>query len=158
MAQKDSDLQKIEDLIEIMEKKNLIEVEINHGGDKILLKRAQPQAPAAAVPMMTQAMPAMLVGGVPVAAAEGSVTAAQQGLIEIKSSVVGTFYATPSPESEPYVGVGSQVDEQTVVCIIEAMKVMNEMRAETNGKIVEILVKNGQAVQYGQVLFRVKPD
>ena len=88
----------------------------------------------------------------------GSASAAQQGLVEIKSSVVGTFYAAPSPESEPYVEIGTHVDEQTVVCIIEAMKVMNEIKAETSGTITEILVTNGQAVQYGQVLFRVKPD
>jgi len=154
MAQKDADLQKIEELIEIMERKNLVEVEIKHGEDKILLKRYQPQAPVAAVPVMAPATHAIPVGGVPA----GSVSAAQQGLVEVKSSVVGTFYATPSPESEPYVEVGTHVDEQTVVCIIEAMKVMNEIKAEASGTIVEILVTNGQAVQYGQVLFRVKPD
>jgi acetyl-CoA carboxylase biotin carboxyl carrier protein len=78
--------------------------------------------------------------------------------VEIKSPLVGTFYATPSPDSKPYVEVGSHVDAQTVVCIIEAMKVMNEIKAETSGVIAEILVTNGQAVEYGQVLFRVKPD
>ncbi len=154
MAQKDADLQKIEELIEIMERKNLVEVEIKHGEDKILLKRYQPQSPVAAVPMMAAAASAIPAGGAPA----GSASAAQQGLVEIKSSVVGTFYAAPSPESEPYVEVGTHVDEQTVVCIIEAMKVMNEIKAETAGTITEILVTNGQAVQYGQVLFRVKPD
>ncbi len=149
MAQKDADLQKIEELIEIMEMKNLVEVEIKHGEDKILLKRYQPQEPVAAVSMTEPVTPAIPVGGAP---------AAQHGLVEIKSSVVGTFYATPSPESEPYVEVGTHVDEQTVVCIIEAMKVMNEIKAEASGTIVEILATNGQAVQYGQVLFRVKPD
>ena len=79
-------------------------------------------------------------------------------MVEIKSSIVGTFYATPSPDSEPYVEVGSHVDAQMVVCIIEAMKVMNEIKAETSGTIAEILVTNGQAVEYGQVLFRVRPD
>ena len=150
MAPKDADLQKIEELIEIMERKNLVEVEIKHGEDKILLKRFQPQSPIAAVPVVAPAIPAA-VAGTPAAAA-------QQGLVEIKSSVVGTFYATPSPESEPCVEIGAHVDEQTVVCIIEAMKVMNEIKAETSGTIAEILVANGQAVQYGQVLFRVKPD
>jgi acetyl-CoA carboxylase biotin carboxyl carrier protein len=154
MAQKDADLQKIEELIEIMERKNLVEVEIKHGEDKILLKRSQPQTPVATMPMVAPVTPAISVGGAPA----GSVSAAQQGLVEIKSSVVGTFYAAPSPESEPYVEIGTHVDEQTVVCIIEAMKVMNEIKAETNGTIAEILVTNGQAVQYGQVLFRVKPD
>jgi len=79
-------------------------------------------------------------------------------LAEIKSPIVGTLYATPSPDSENYVEVGSRVEPQTVVCIIEAMKVMNEIKAEISGTIREILVSNGQAVEYGQVLFRVKAD
>lgn len=155
MAQKDADLQKIEELIEIMERKNLVEVEIKHGEDKILLKRYQPQ-PLAAVPMTTPAVVAMPIGSASVT--ESKAKAAQHGLVEIKSSVVGTFYSSPSPDSEPYVEIGTPVDSQTVVCIIEAMKVMNEIRAETSGAIAEILVTSGQAVQYGQVLFRVKPD
>ncbi|MHC4458131.1 MAG: acetyl-CoA carboxylase biotin carboxyl carrier protein, partial [Planctomycetota bacterium] len=68
------------------------------------------------------------------------------------------FYATPSPDSEPYVELDSHVSPQTVVCIVEAMKVMNEIKAETSGTIAEILVTNGQAVEYGQVLFRVRLD
>ncbi|MHC4455579.1 MAG: acetyl-CoA carboxylase biotin carboxyl carrier protein [Planctomycetota bacterium] len=72
--------------------------------------------------------------------------------------MVGTFYAAPSPDSEPYVEIESQVSPQTVVCIIEAMKVLNEIKAETSGTIAEILVNNGQAIEYGQVLFKVKPD
>jgi len=79
-------------------------------------------------------------------------------LTEIKSAIVGTFYERPSPDSEPYVEVGSHIEPQTVVCIIEAMKVMNEIKAEISGAIVEILVTSGQAVEYGQVLFRVRPD
>jgi acetyl-CoA carboxylase biotin carboxyl carrier protein len=72
--------------------------------------------------------------------------------------MVGTFYEAPSPDSDPYVEPGGHVDPQTVVCIIEAMKVMNEIKAEVSGTIVERLVKNGQAVEYGQALFRVKPE
>jgi acetyl-CoA carboxylase biotin carboxyl carrier protein len=79
-------------------------------------------------------------------------------LIEIKSPMVGTFYATPSPDSAPYVEIGSHVEPQTVICIIEAMKVMNEIKAENSGTVAEILVTNGQAVEYGQALFRVRPD
>ena len=82
----------------------------------------------------------------------------EENLVEIKSPIVGTFYATPSPDSEPYVEVGSKVTSQTVICIIEAMKVMNEIKAEMEGTIAEILVKNGQAVEYGQVLYKVRPD
>ena len=167
MAQKDSDLQKIKELIEIMKRNGLVEVEIKHGDDKIFLKCCQPQQPAvSAVPMVgpnisagSQAAPAgpntTQTSAVEV---EPSATQPQEDLVEIKSSIVGTFYATPSPDSEPYVEVSSHVDVQTVVCIIEAMKVMNEIKAETSGTIAEILVTNGQAVEYGQVLFRVRPD
>lgn len=164
MAQKDSDLQRIEELIEIMKRNGLVEVEIQHGEDKILLKRSQPQ-PAlgkavTVVPMVEPGMSAVHHSEVRTSAAEisPSGTQSQPGLVEIKSPLIGTFYATPSPDSQPYVEVGSNVDVQTVVCIIEAMKVMNEIKAETRGTIVDVLVSNGQAVEYGQVLFRVKPE
>jgi len=163
MAQKDTDLQKIKQLIEIMKENELVEVEIKHGDDKILLKRSEPQQPTVtAVPVAGPNIPAM-PAGVNVtepssAQAPSAEPVQQEDLLEIKSPLVGTFYATPSPDSEPYVEVDSQVDSQTVVCIIEAMKVMNEIKAETSGTIAEILVTNGQAVEYGQVLFKVKPD
>ncbi|MHC4658047.1 MAG: acetyl-CoA carboxylase biotin carboxyl carrier protein [Planctomycetota bacterium] len=163
MAQEDSDLQKIKELIEIMKDNELVEVEIKHGDDKIFLKRSHPQQPTVtAVPMVPPNM-------APVSrnATEPSAIAAEppapepqpeEDLVEITSPIVGTFYATPSPDSDPFVELDSPVGPQTVVCIIEAMKVMNEIKAETNGVITEILVKNGQAVEYGQVLFKVKPD
>ena len=164
MAQKDSDLQRIEELIEIMKRNGLVEVEIQHGEDKILLKRSQPQSAlgkaVTVVPMVEPGMSAVRPNEVQTPADEisPSGTTSQQGLVEIKSPLIGTFYATPSPDSQPYVEVGSNVDTQTVVCIIEAMKVMNEIKAETKGTIVDVLVSNGQAVEYGQVLFRVKPE
>jgi len=161
-ATKNSDLDKIKRLVEIMEQKELVELEIKHGDDKIVLKRCPAQPPAA--PTAGRA-PAQY--GTAPAARDVTETAAkmptvkpqeEQNLIEIKSPIVGTFYATPSPDSEPYVEIGVHVEPQTVVCIVEAMKVMNEIKAETSGTIVEILVTNGQAVEYGQVLFRVRPD
>jgi len=158
MAEKDTDLQKIKQLIEIMKKNDLVEVKIKHGDDKIFLKRSQPQSIASEMPARRPES-----GGAPVGP-EGTKAQSQpsalqaEDLAEIKSPIVGTFYATPSPDSEPYVEVGSAVSSQTVVCIIEAMKVMNEIKAETSGTIAEILVTNGQAVEYGQVLFRVRPD
>lgn len=161
-ATKNSDLDKIKRLVEIMEQKELVELEIKHGDDKIVLKRCPAQPPAA--PTAGRA-PAQY--GTAPAARDVTETAAkiptakpqeEQNLIEIKSPIVGTFYATPSPDSEPYVETGAHVEPQTVVCIVEAMKVMNEIKAETSGTIVEILVTNGQAVEYGQVLFRVRPD
>jgi acetyl-CoA carboxylase biotin carboxyl carrier protein len=94
----------------------------------------------------------------PAALSQPSTPQQAEDLVEIKSPIVGTFYVAPSPDSEPCVEVGSVVRPQTVICIIEAMKVMNEIKAETGGTIVEMLVTNGQAVEYGQVLFKVKPD
>lgn len=163
MAEKDADLRKIKELIEIMERHELAEVEIKHGDDKIHLKRGPAQQPAVAgVPMLGQQQGTVTPGSgrQDVQPTPGGQPAAQadEQLTAIESPMVGTFYATPSPESEPYVELNSHVEPQTVVCIIEAMKVMNEIKAETSGTIAEILVTNGQAVEYGQVLFRVKPD
>ena len=167
MAENDTDLKKIKELIEIMKENELLEVEIKHGDDKIFLKRSQPHP---SVGGALSAVPAIRPeSGTPQHIHSGGTEAlihtyasqaagSSEDLVEIKSPIVGTFYATPSPDSEHYVEVGSKVDPQTVVCIIEAMKVMNEIKAETSGTIVEVLVTNGQAVEYGQVLFKVKPD
>ena len=167
MADKDTDLKKIKEIIKIMKENELLEVEIKHGDDKIFLKRSHPHLPVGGV---LSAVPAIRPEpGAPqhiqAGGAESLIhTYASQApepsetLTEIKSPLVGTYYATPSPDSEHYVEVGSTVEPQTVVCIIEAMKVMNEIKAETSGTIVEVLVTNGQAVEYGQVLYKVKPD
>ena len=156
MSDKQSDLKKIEQLLEIMKKNDLVELEIRNDDEKIHLKRAQPQTPqVTAVPVVTPAVPATPAASAPQATAA---EAAPSDLIEIKAPMVGTFYSTPSPDSDDYVEVGSKVTSSTVVCIIEAMKVMNEIKAETEGTIAEICIENGHAVEYGTVLFRVKPD
>jgi acetyl-CoA carboxylase biotin carboxyl carrier protein len=162
MAEKDFDLKKITKLIEIMKDNGLEEIEIEHGDDKIFLKRSQPQQATIGIPLMRpEPGVAPASSESPGAANQSSGRQAvpvEEDLLEIKSPIVGTFYATPSPDSEPYVDIGSEVSPQTVVCIIEAMKVMNEIKAEISGTIVEIHVTNGQAVEYGQVLFKVRPD
>jgi len=160
MAEKheDADLKRIKQLIDIMKENGLVEIEIKHDDDKIVLKRAQPQQAFAAMPMMMPERVSAPAGSAAAGASGGHAAAPQENLVEIKSPIVGTFYATPSPDSEPYVEVGSVVNPHTVVCIIEAMKVMNEIKAEIDGTVVEVLVTNGQAVEYGQVLFRVRPD
>ena len=161
MAEKDTDINKIIKLIEIMKENGLVEIEIKHDNDKIVLKRAQPQQFVSGIPMLSpeSTVPVGIEGNNAVnkSAASKSVPS-REDLVEIKSPIVGTFYATPSPDSESYVDIDTPVGPQTVVCIIEAMKVMNEIKAETSGTIAEILVTNGQAVEYGQVLFRVRPD
>ena len=153
MSQKDTDLQRIKKLIDVMKENDLAELEIKHGDDKIHLKRSQPQ-------QIITAMPNSVVQADPDAAqAQAKDSAAEDdGLVEITSPIVGTFYARPSPDSGCFVEVDFHVSPQTVVCIIEAMKVMNEIKAETTGTIVEILVTDGQAVEFGQPIFKVKPD
>ena len=167
MAENDTDLKKIKELIEIMKENELLEVEIKHGDNKIFLKRSHPHSPAGGILSAVPAIrpepgtPQTAHAGGPEALIQTYASQASEpsdDLVEIKSPIVGTFYATPSPDSDHYVEVGSKVNPQTVVCIIEAMKVMNEIKAETSGTISEILVTNGQAVEYGQVLFKVKPE
>jgi acetyl-CoA carboxylase biotin carboxyl carrier protein len=160
MADKDIDIKKIQELIEMMKANGLEELEIQQGDNKVVLKRHFPHS----VRHAAAHQPISIQGAgfePPPAASDASAHAGVQtekNLIEIKSPIVGTFYAKPSPDAESYVEVGSKVDSRTVVCIIEAMKVMNEIKAETDGTVVETCVRNGQAVEYGQVLFKVRPD
>ena len=161
MAHKDADLKKIKELIKIMKANELVEVEIKHGDDKIFLKRSQPQQVVNQMPVMrfdAGAMPVAAQATEAVGQSSAQPAPEDENLKEITSPIVGTFYATPSPDSEPFVEVGTVVEPQTVICIIEAMKVLNEIKAEISGTIVEALVTNGQAVEYGQPLFKVRPD
>ena len=153
--EKKNDLKKVKELIELMIEKDLVEVEIVDGDSKIHLKRPGSfvQMPIAA-PMPIMAPAAAPAGDVGSSAAP----AADDKLADIKSPIVGTFYSAPSPDSPPYVKVGDHVTPDTVVCIVEAMKVMNEIKAETTGTIEKISIANGQAVEFGQVLFKVRPD
>jgi acetyl-CoA carboxylase biotin carboxyl carrier protein len=143
-------VERIRQIIELMEQHDLSEVDLQQGDEKIRLNRGSTAAayappPAAAAP--------------PVAPPVGSTApAAEAGTITINAETVGTFYSRPTPESEPFVKVGDNVSEDTVVCIIEAMKVFNEIPAECRGKIVEILVDDQQPVDFGKPLFRVKPN
>jgi len=143
-------IDEIKALVRLMVENDLAELDITEGEDKVRLRRG-PSGDVAFVPQPVAAAPA----GAPAAEAAPEPAPAEEYL-EIKSPMVGTFYATASPDSEPYVAVGSRVDDDTIVCIVEAMKVMNEIKAECAGEIVEIVVGNATPVEYGQVLFRVK--
>jgi len=155
MADKLDELKKVRELIGLMKENDLIEIEISDGDKKIHLKRPQQQA----VQMVSSPLPAPAPAPAPELQKPKTETARQEeaGLLEIKSPIVGTFYAAPNPDAPPYVNVGDKVKPDTVVCIVEAMKVMNEIKAETAGTIVEVLVKDGQSVEYGQPLFKVRP-
>ncbi len=159
MAEKDADVQKLKELIKLMKENDLTKIDIRHGDDYVSLQRAQPQQPGATLGPVLASLPGVGAPIVmsPTAGGQGGAPA-REALQEIKSPIVGTFYEAPSPDSDPYVEVGAHVDPQTVVCIIEAMKVMNEIKADVSGTVMEKTVANGQAVEYGQVLFRVKPD
>ena len=148
-------LDKLKELIELMEKHDLTDVHLRHGGEQWRLRRG-PQVVAAPL-----TAPAAYAAPPPVpAAAPEAVTAAApaSNLLEIKSPIVGTFYSSPTPEDPAFVAACSKVTQDTVVCIVEAMKVFNQITADVSGTIDEMLVANGDPVESGQVLFRVKPN
>jgi acetyl-CoA carboxylase biotin carboxyl carrier protein len=153
------DLKEIKELIALMRKNDLSEFKLEQENFKITLRRgvdfpAYPQqALAPALPYAAQAAPAAATS---TSASAETPAAPREKLREIVSPMVGTFYASSSPDAPAYVTAGREVTEDTVVCIIEAMKVMNEIKAELCGTIVEVVAENGKPVQYGQVLFRVR--
>lgn len=149
-----TDNKRVKDLVKLMADHGLTEIELVEDKASIRLKRDLPQQVLAAGPAVVQATP---IHAAPVAAVSEASAADEAGLIPIKSPMIGTFYTAANPESEPYVKVGSRVQEKTVVCIIEAMKVFNEIHAEASGTVVKMLVQNGQAVEYNQPLFLLKP-
>lgn len=140
-----------------MRKNDLNEFRLEQEGFKITLKRGVdfPGLPAGAMPQLNYAPPAGQASSAP-AVAQTTAPEAKEKLREITSPMVGTFYSAASPESAPFATSGKEVAEGTVVCIIEAMKVMNEIKSEVEGTIVEVVAENGKPVQFGQVLFRVR--
>lgn len=156
------EIEHIRGLVELMVANDLSRIEIREGDKHILLRRGQSPAVTAVptalpIPIAPQSPPAAPAGGgaTPVEAAPGSAAGGQETLI--RSPMVGTFYAKPDPDSPTFVNVGDTISPQTVVCLIEAMKVFNEIKAETSGRITRVLASNGQAVEYDQPLFAVAP-
>ncbi len=150
-------IKEIRQLIKLMIDNDLTEVDLANGEEKISLKRGLSGPPTVMV-SPPQIMPTA-VEAVP--AAESGPSAPEETptetFLEIKSPMVGTYYAASSPDGEPFIQVGQAVSSDTVVCIVEAMKVMNEIKAECSGTIVEVCGHNTQPVEFGQVLFRVRP-
>jgi len=148
------DLDDIKAIIDLMKQNDLAVFKLEREGFKLELEAQRPVAHviAAAMPpaaIATQTVTANVTGS-------SGVGEEKSKLKEIVSPMVGTFYRSPSPDSAPYVQPDQEINEESVVCIIEAMKVMNEIKAEVRGVIVEVLVENGTPVQFGQPLFRVK--
>ncbi|MEN3368268.1 MAG: acetyl-CoA carboxylase biotin carboxyl carrier protein [Verrucomicrobiota bacterium] len=152
------DLKDIKAVIDLMKKNDLSVFEMEKDGFKLKLQKGAGEQTVFTQPMAIAPAPAVASTTAAPPAAPAPIQQAEQsgGLRDILSPMVGTFYRAGSPESPPFVDVGKEVTEETVVCIIEAMKVMNEIKAETKGVIAEVVAEGGKPVQFGQVLFRVK--
>ncbi|MBU3664657.1 MAG: acetyl-CoA carboxylase biotin carboxyl carrier protein [Chthoniobacterales bacterium] len=148
------DIKEIKTLIDLMNKNGLTAFEMEKDGFRISLAKESGFAPGVAYAAAPVAVPA--AASAPGSSAPAAETKSAPAGKEIVSPMVGTFYLAPSPESPPFVTVGQEVTPDTVVCIIEAMKVMNEIKAEQAGVITEVAAENGQPVQFGQALFRLK--
>ncbi len=156
------DLEFLERLIQALDSSGLDSLEIERGATRIRLSKSPPAAPVfvdpagGATPAASTVERSVVDTEAPPEQAQ-SAEPASDNLLEITSPMVGTFYRAPAPDAPPYVEKGQQVGTGDVVCIIEAMKLMNELESEVAGRIVEVCVENAQPVEYGQVLFRVEP-
>jgi acetyl-CoA carboxylase biotin carboxyl carrier protein len=146
------DLRKLKTLIDLVSESNISELEITEAEGKVRIVKADPRAVAVAAPAAALAPAAPTAAPVPVAAA---VEAPPAGHV-VKSPMVGTFYQASSPGAKPLVEVGSQVKEGQAICIIEAMKIMNEIEADKSGTVTKVLCENGQGIEYGQALFVIE--
>jgi|SRR4051794_28466407 acetyl-CoA carboxylase biotin carboxyl carrier protein len=166
-------VQEIRELIKAIDHSSIEEFTFEHEGSKIKIKKnlgvegssalhsvQQPTAALVANQVVTKQPTDRVEMNVPVSETviAETISEVEINLHKITSPMVGTFYHSPSPDLDPYVKVGSKVSNDSIVCIVEAMKLFNEIEAEVNGEIVEILVKNGQLVEFGQPLFLVKPE
>ncbi len=145
-----STIRDVEQLVRLMVDNDLTELDIEEGARKILLKRGG-EAPISAAPAQAPAAALALPSGLDQGAEEPEIEYA-----EVKSPMVGTFYTAVSPDSPAFVSVGDAIEVDDVVCIVEAMKVMNEIKAEMRGEVLEVLVENGEPVEFGQPLFLIK--
>jgi acetyl-CoA carboxylase biotin carboxyl carrier protein len=153
------DIDRLRQLIDLMVEHDLTEVDVSDEDQSITIKRGMaggfqvsPQPQAYATPQHAPAQPAS--GSAPTAPAANS---ADDGLVAIESPMVGTFYSSPDPDSPAFTKVGASITPDSVVCLVEAMKVFNEIKAETTGTIERMCVKSGDAVEFGQPLFMVRP-
>ncbi len=150
------DLRKLKKLIDLVQESGIAELEITEGEEKVKIVKggvvAMVQAAAPAAAMLAPVPAAAASAAAPAAPAGAAAEAAPEGHV-VKAPMVGTFYRSPSPDAKPFVEVGHSVKEGDTICIIEAMKLMNEIEADAGGTVKAILVENGQPVEYGQPLF-----
>jgi acetyl-CoA carboxylase biotin carboxyl carrier protein len=150
------DIQDLKQLIEFLKENQVAEFELNRGDVRVRLKFDQPQAPPAGLSELASLLAgAHAASAAPPAAAEAPVDP-DAGLHLVKSPIVGTYYGSPSPGSAAFVSAGDRVEKGQVICIIEAMKLMNEIESDATGEIVKCFVSNGQPIEFGQPLFSVR--
>jgi len=153
----------LKELVEFLIEKDISEFELERGDVKVRIKRGTPEAaspPAPAERIITvQPVPSSLppVQALPPAAPAAQPAPAEEDLHMVRSPIVGTYYESPSPGSPPFVKPGDMVEAGQIICIVEAMKLMNEIEADASGEIVKMLVANGQPIEYGQELFAIRP-
>jgi len=150
------DQERLKQLLALMDEGSLTEIEYETEEARIRMSRQQ-DVPAMVMPPMAAPAAAAAAPAPAPAAAPAPEAAEDEGLTVFSAPMVGTFYRSPNPEAGPYVSVGDSVGPDTVLCILEAMKVMNEIKAEQSGEIVAILVENGEPVEYGQPLYKIRP-
>ncbi len=151
------DLKEIKQILRLMDTHGLTEFTLEKDDEKLVLRRdLAGTVPQQIVQPMMAAAPVMAPAPVEAAAAPAP-PVEENNFITIESPMVGTFYSAASPDSEPYIQVGQSVGPDTTVCIIEAMKIMNEIKAEVSGTIEQVCAQNGQAIEFGQALFKVRP-
>lgn len=146
----------LKEMVELMNENGLSELEIERDGMKVKLKKAADNT--VSVQPVSYSLPAIPASPRPAAAPAPAAPADDKAhLKEVKSPMVGTFYRAPSPEAAPFVEIGQIIEAGQVVCIVEAMKLMNEIKSEIRGKVIEICVDNAEPVEFGQAIFRVDP-
>jgi len=152
----------LKELIEFLIEKDITEFELERGDVRVRIKRGTPETPHAPTDRIITVHPAPAAASGPAVAPAPPVPAPESARVEetlhtVRSPIVGTYYESPSPGSPPFVKPGDQVEAGQVLCIVEAMKLMNEIEADVAGEIVKMLVKNGQPIEYGQELFAIRP-
>jgi acetyl-CoA carboxylase biotin carboxyl carrier protein len=152
------DLKDIKAIIDLMKKNSVSEFELEKQDFKIRLKRGSNGGTNASWNDETSALPYAQPAPLIQTTSPAALASAAPAELEIKSPMIGTFYRSPSPESAPYTEVGAEVNAETVVCIIEAMKVMNEIKAEAKGVVTQVMVENAKPVEFGQPLFKIRPN
>ncbi len=150
------DIRKVKKLIELLEESGIAEIEISEGEESVRISRYARDVGIASIPAAMPVAPAPVAAAAPVAEAEPQHEPVARGH-EVKAPMVGTYYAAPAPGAKPFVAIGSEVQIGDTLCIIEAMKMMNQIEATASGKVVSILADNGSPVEFDQVLFIIEP-